>query len=485
MGRAHHSLAPFARAGIEASKGAAAWNDRGANLGMVEQTADGQLNGHPKGLFYLSFTEMWERFSFYGMSALLTLYMVKELLLPENAVQVIGLAALRNMFEFRGPMSDVAFSAIIYGWYAGLVYFTPMVGGWVADRILGAKRTVMIGVLLMSAGHVAMSFYTSFLFALLLLILGSGFLKGNISAQVGALYPRSDESMRSRGFTIFSTGICIGAASGPLVTGLVAAIYGWHAGFAVAAALMLIALVAYILGQRHLPDDRPVARKREKAPVMTAAERKHVAVLLLVIALTIPAEIAYPMVWSIGILWVDQYVNLATSLGAVPSSWFASMDSIGAILAAPALIAFWAWQAKRGREPSSVTKVGIGTCIIAIAAMLFAYGNLGLSEPDSVGAGWAIAGWLIMGLAWMYYWPTTLAIVSRTAPAGMGSFLMGVAFLSPFVGHVLAGWVGSYFDQMHPSVFWAMDAGIAFVGGMLILLFRKRLQAALDPDLAP
>jgi POT family proton-dependent oligopeptide transporter len=290
--------------------------------------------------------------------------------------------------------------------------------------------------------------------------------------------------MRSRGFTIFSTGICIGAASGPLVTGLVAAIYGWHAGFAVAAALMLIALVAYILGQRHLPDDRPVARKREKAPIMTAAERKRVAVLLLVIALTIPAEIAYPMVWSIGILWVDQYVNLATSLGAVPSSWFASMDSIGAILAAPALIAFWAWQAKRGSEPSSVTKVGIGTSIIAIAGLLFAYGNLGLSEPDSVGAGWAIAGWLIMGLAWMYYWPTTLAIVSRAAPAGMGSFLMGVAFLSPFVGHVLAGWVGSYFDQMHPSVFWAMDAGIAFVGGMVILLFRKRLQAALDPDLA-
>jgi POT family proton-dependent oligopeptide transporter len=410
--------------------------------------------------------------------------MVLELLQPENAVQVIGLAALRNMFEFRGPMSDVAFSAIIYGWYAGLVYFTPIVGGWVADRILGAKRTVMIGVILMSAGHLAMSFYASFLFALLLLILGSGFLKGNISAQVGALYPRSDESMRSRGFTIFSTGICIGAASGPFVTGLVAAIYGWHAGFAVAAALMLIALLAYILGQKHLPDDRPVARKREKAPAMTAAERKRVAVLLLVIALTIPAEIAYPMVWSIGILWVDQYVNLATSLGEVPSSWFASMDSIGAILAAPALIAFWAWQAKRGSEPTSVTKVGIGTTIIAFAALLFAYGNLGLSEPDSVGAGWAIAGWLIMGLAWMYYWPTTLAIVSRAAPPGMGSFLMGVAFLSPFVGHVLAGWVGSYFDQMSPSVFWAMDAAIAFVGGTLILLFRKRLQAALDPDLS-
>lgn len=425
---------------------------------------------------------MWERFSFYGMSALLTLYMVKELLLPENASQVAGLAALRNMFEFRGPMSDVAFSAIIYGWYAGLVYFTPIVGGWVADRILGAKRTVMLGVILMSAGHLAMSFYASFLFALLLLILGSGFLKGNISAQVGALYPQSDESMRSRGFTIFSTGICIGAASGPLVTGLVAAVYGWHAGFAVAAVLMLVALVAYILGQRHLPDDRPVARKREKSAPMTKAERRRLWVLLLIIALTIPAEIAYPMVWSIGILWVDQYVQLATSLGEVPSSWFASMDSIGAILAAPALIAFWAWQAKRGIEPTSVTKVGIGTTIIAFGALLFAYGNLGLSAPDSVGAGWAIAGWLIMGLAWMYYWPTTLAIVSRAAPAGMASILMGVAFLSPFIGHVLAGWIGSYFDQMHPSVFWTMDSGIALAGGILILLFRKHLQRALAVD---
>jgi POT family proton-dependent oligopeptide transporter len=437
---------------------------------------------HPKGLYYLSFTEMWERFSFYGMSALLTLYMVKELLLPENAAQVVGLASLRDMMEFRGPMSDVAFSAIIYGWYAGLVYFTPIIGGWVADRLLGAKRTVMIGVLLMSAGHLAMSFYSTFLLALLLLIFGSGFLKGNISAQVGALYPKGDESMRSRGFTIFSTGICIGAASGPFLTGLVAAFYGWHAGFAVSAALMLVALVAYALGQRHLPDDRPAAPKRQKSPPLTAAERKRLWILLLVIALTIPAEIAYPMVWSIGILWVDQYVNLATALGTMPSSWFASMDSIGAILAAPALVALWAWQARRGSEPASITKVGIGTALVGFAALLFAFGNIGHTEADSVAPGWAIAGWLIMGLAWMYYWPTTLAIVSKSAPPAMTSTLMGLAFISPFIGHVLAGWVGSYFDQMTPSTFWFMDAAIALVGAIVILLLRKPLQRGLEAD---
>ncbi len=438
--------------------------------------------GHPKGLYFLSFTEMWERFSFYGMSALLALYMVKELLLPLNAAQVLGLATLRSVFEFRGAMSDLAFASIIYGWYAGLVYFTPIVGGWVADRILGAKRTVMVGVLLMSAGHLAMSFYQSFLIALVLLILGSGFLKGNISAQVGSLYPADDESRRSRGFTIFSTGICIGAASGPFVTGLVAALYGWHAGFAVAAVLMLLALIAYVLGQRHLPDDRPVGRKREKAQPLSQAERRRILVLLLVIILTIPAEIAYPMFWSIGILWVDQYVNLQTLFGEVPSSWFASADSIGAIAAAPVLISFWAWQSKRASEPGSVTKIGIGTAIVAFSALLLSAGNLGTSAPDSVGSGWAIAAWLIMGLAWMYYWPTTLALVSRCAPASVTATMMGVAFLSPFVGHTLAGWVGSYFDQMSPSAFWAMDASIAVGGAIIILMFRKQLARGLEPS---
>ena len=242
-------------------------------MASMAQQAESRFGGHPTGLYYLSFTEMWERFSFYGMSALLTLYMKDELLLPENAAQVIGLGGLRGALGlFMGDLTNLALASLIYGLYAGLVYFTPIVGGWVADRILGAKRTVMIGVLLMSAGHLAMSFYSTFLLALLLLILGSGFLKGNISAQVGTLYPREAESLRTRGFTIFSTGICIGAASGPFITGIAMKLWGYHAGFAVAAGLMLVALVAYVLGQRHLPDDRPVARTREKSAPLTREE---------------------------------------------------------------------------------------------------------------------------------------------------------------------------------------------------------------------
>ena len=158
----------------------------------------GAIFGHPRGLAYLAFTELWERFSYYGMTALLALYMVKQLLLPGHAEHVLGLAGLRHLFEFRGPMSDLAFASLIYGWYAGLVYFTPILGGLVADRWLGAKRTVVIGALLMSAGHLAMSFDASFLMALALLILGSGCLKGNISAQVGTLYPRAGIASRAR-----------------------------------------------------------------------------------------------------------------------------------------------------------------------------------------------------------------------------------------------------------------------------------------------
>ncbi len=333
------------------------------------------IYGHPRGLAYLAFTEMWERFSYYGMTALLTLYMIKQLLLPGHAENVLGLDALRGLFEFRGPMSDLAFASLIYGWYGGLVYFTPILGGFIADRWLGAKRTVVIGALLMSAGHLAMSFDASFLIALALLILGSGCLKGNISAQVGTLYPQAAASRSERGFTIFSTGINIGAVMGPLATASVAAIYGWHAGFALAAGLMLLALAIYLAGQRHLPEP-PVKRSNGAARVaLTSDQRRITRALIAVIALTIPVSIAYPMLWSIGIVWIDAEVRLATGLGTVPAGWFNSLDSFGSILAAAPLVALWAAQARRKAEPASLSKLAIGSVIMALSILLLSAGS--------------------------------------------------------------------------------------------------------------
>jgi POT family proton-dependent oligopeptide transporter len=443
-----------------------------------------EFGGHPKGLYFLAFTEMWERFSFYGMTSLLTLYMVKQLLLPGHAENVAGLATLHQMFVFiRGPMTDLAFAALIYGLYSGLVYFTPILGGWIADRKLGANRTVIIGALLMSAGHLAMAFDVSFLLALVLLILGSGCLKGNISAQVGALYPAEAESLRSRGFTIFSTGINVGATAGPLVTGTVAAIFGWHAGFGVAAGLMLLALITYLAGLRFLPPSRPLGERRVQRAPLSAAERRRIWVLFAVIALTIPAEIAYPMVWSIGIVWVDQQVNLTSAFGTVPASWFNSVDSFGSILAAPVLIALWAWQARREAEPNSLGKMGIGMMLIALAALILAAGSALSPAPGHVGVAWALGGFLAMGLAWMYYWPTLLALVSHAAPRSVTGAMVGAAFISPFIAHTAAGWVGSFYDQMSPDLFWTMDAGIAVLGAALVFALRGPLGRALDEPL--
>ena len=442
--------------------------------------SDRTFLGHPRGLAYLAFTELWERFSYYGMTALLALYLGKQLLLPGHAEHVLGLGALRTLFEFRGPMSDQAFASLIYGWYGGLVYFTPILGGWIADRLIGAKRTVTLGALLMSGGHLAMSFDTSFLIALAMLIIGSGCLKGNISAQVGTLYPAEAESLRERGFTIFSTGINIGSVLGPLATGAVAAIYGWHAGFALAAVLMFVALIIYLAGQRHLPDPEVARRERKQLPALTPAERRRTWALIGLIALTILPNIAYPMIWNIGIVWVDQHVSLGTPFGTVPASWFNSVDSFASILAAAPLVALWAWQARRGTEPGGIVKVAIGSAIIGVSALLMAAGSMGLQDGGKVSVLWALAGFFGMGIAFMWYWPVLLALVSKAAPTKVNSTLMGGAFLSLFVGSTTMGWVGSFYDQMSPAAFWTLDAAIGFAGALLAFALHRPLSRILD-----
>ena len=425
---------------------------------------------HPAGLFVLSATELAERFSYYGMTALLALYMVKQLLLPGHAEHVIGLAALRNLFEFRGPMADQAFASLIYGWYGGLVYFTPIVGGWIADRFIGTKRAVTLGALLMAAGHLAMSRDETFLIALLLLITGSGFLKGNISAQVGLLYPPTSESLRERGFAIYSTGINIGAVIGPLATGASAAIYGWHVGFALAAGLMLVALAIYLSGQRHLPDKRPRRSEHAALPAMTPEERRRTWAIILLIALNIPAAISYTMIWNVGVVWIDEKV----SLGPVPASWFNSVDSFASVVIAPVLVGLWAWQARRDSEPGGLTKLAIGFGITGVSALVFTAGCL-MAGDGKVSVLWALLGYFGMGVGFMWYWPVTLATISKAAPAKVNSTLMGAAFLCLFFGTVLMGWVGSFYEEMGNATFWTLDAAIAFTGTALMLLLRKPL----------
>ena len=234
--------------------------------------------GQPKGLYYLAATEAWERFSYYGMTALVVLYMVNQLLLPGHVENIAGFPGFRAALErVFGPMSTQALASQIFGLYSGFVYFTPVLGGWIADRFVGQRNAVVAGAVLMSAGHLAMAFDQSFLLALALLILGSGLLKGNISAQVGALYSVDDEANRVRGYTVFSMGINVGAVFGPIVCGLLAQLYGWHTGFGAAALFILIGLVTYLVGYRHLPAraERAVSVSRALTLRRVAAHRSH------------------------------------------------------------------------------------------------------------------------------------------------------------------------------------------------------------------
>src|SRR5258706_15070375 len=288
------------------------------------RAGDTAFIGHPRGLFFLAFTEAWERFPYYGMTGLLVLYMVNQLLLPGHVEQIAGFAGFRAAVEsIVGPLSTQALASLVFGLYSGFVYFTPLLGGMIADRWIGQRNAVVIGALSMSAGHIAMTFDQSFLAALLLLVIGSGFLKGNISAQVGALYPREDEARRTRGFIIFSTAINVGAVAGPLLCGLLAQVYGWHYGFGGAAIFMLLGLTTYLYGYRYLP--ARVERRKFEGTRFTAAEGRILYALIAVMIITIFQSTAFYQLYNVLPIWIQQHVAPAIGGFTIPIPWYLSI----------------------------------------------------------------------------------------------------------------------------------------------------------------
>ena len=435
--------------------------------------------GHPKGLLYLAFTEAWERFSYYGMTALVVLFMVNQLLLPGHVEHIAGFPGFRAAVEsIVGPLSTQALASQIFGLYSGFVYFTPLLGGMIADRWIGQRNAVVVGALSMSAGHIAMAFDQSFLLALLLLVVGSGFLKGNISAQVGALYPLEDEAWRTRGFVIFSTAINVGAVIGPLLCGLLAQVYGWHYGFGIAAIFMLLGLATYLYGYRYLP--ARVERRKFEGTRLTSAERGIVYALIAVIIITIFQSIAFYQVFNMSSIWIQQHVALNLGTFRIPVPWFQSINSIFSIVGVPLVLWIWRRQALRGREPDDLAKIGTGAWIAAVSnlilvAAIFVAGNSLVHPlaPFLYSAG--------LGISFLYYWPTLLALVSQAAPAKVNATLMGLVFMSLFVSNTLIGWIGGFYEKMTPAEFWAMHAAIAAAGGLLVLLFGRRLDRTLHP----
>ena len=442
------------------------------------------LFGHPRGLSFLFATEMWERFSYYGMRALLVLYMVKYLLQPGQAENVIGLGALKSLLESMfGPLGVQPFSSHIYGLYSGLVYLTPLFGGMLADRLLGQHRTILLGAAMMAVGHFMMAFEPLFLFALTLLILGNGAFKPNMSAQVGGLYAPGDKR-RDRAYSIFYVGINLGAFFSPLVCGTLGEELGWHYGFTAAGIGMTIALVIYIYAMRTLPPDE-LQRAKAVGGEVKPLERAEWHAILALIVLFLPTTLFWAVYEQQGntiALWADDHtdrsINLLIWHGEIPTTWFQSFNPFMIFAFTPFIVALWARQAQRGAEPSTVVKMSIGCFCVALAYLVLVVAAW-RAAGDEASWLWLLGYFVILTIGELYLSPIGLSLVSKLAPVRMVSTLMGLWLGTSFVGNFLGGWLGSFYSSTEKTMFFLMLAGIAMIAGAVILAFDRPLRGVI------
>lgn len=437
----------------------------------------GEVLGHPRGLAFIVFTEAWERFSFYGMQALLVLYMAGHLLQPGVVESVAGFAAFRaGMAVVFGELSTQALATQIFGLYVGLIYFVPVFGGLLGDRWLGRTRAVLLGALAMALGHFLMALEGAFLFALLSLIVGSGLLKGNLAAQVGALYSKQDRR-RDSAFSIYSVAINVGATLAPLVCGTLGELYGWHYGFGAAGIGMLVGVVIYLAGLKHMPVDLAGTATAAR-PKLAPGDGRIIAAILVLFLIAALFWSTQSQVWNTYPLWIKGEVDRVVFGLTIPVTWFQSLDSLAVLLIAPLVLWFWRRQARRGTEPDDFGKIVFGTGVYALGFLWLALSEMTAGDAP-VAVIWPAAFHFILGLGFMYVGPIMLSLVSRAAPEAVNAMMVGSYYLSIFVGGFVSGWLGRFYEVLSPAQFWLLHAALAGAGALLVLLLRRPLSRAM------
>lgn len=433
--------------------------------------------GHPSGLGYIVFTEAWERFSFYGMQGLLVLYMAGHLFREGHADNVVGFDVLRGLIEsVVGPLSSQALATQVFGIYIGLVYFVPVLGGLLGDRWLGRTRAVLLGAASMALGHFLLAFEASFVFALIALIAGSGLLKGNLAAQVGALYDR-DDRRRDSAYSLYVVSINVGGMIAPLVCGTLGEVYGWHYGFGAAGVGMLIGMAIYLSGRAQLPPDEIVPRG-DSSRQLQPGDARVILAIVAVLAITALFWIAQTQVWNTYPLWVRDRVDRGIFDAVVPVTWFQSMDMLAVLLFAPLVLWLWRSQGRAGREPGDLGKLVIG-CLIFGLACAWLSGAEWLAGDGRIAMGWPLVFHGICAWGYLYVGPVALALVSRAAPAAVNAMMVGAYYLAIFVGSLVSGWMGRLYEAVSPEIFWAIHGVIVTSGALILLLCRARLTRAL------
>lgn len=447
---------------------------------------DRSFMGHPAGLGWLSFCELWERFSYYGMQGLLVLYLGNYLFMPENVGHVAGMDALRQAIEnVTGPRSPGQLASAVFGLYAGFVYLTPIFGGLVADRWLGRTRTVVIGALLMATGHFLMAFETALLPALGCLLVGVGCFKGNIAAQVGDLYA-PDDKRRASAFQIFMLAVQIAVIAAPFVCGTLGQKVGWHWGFGAAGVGMLIGLFTYLAGRRYLPPEAPRGNRAAEAaehPPLGRRGALQVVLLVAILPLLMLSIVGNQQFQNAYPLWSQAHMDMVVGGFEVPVTWLQAVDAVFGTITIVASLAFWRWWATRRREPDEVTKIALGSFIAACAPALLMIPAMSIEAGGAkINILWTFAYTLVNDIGFANIMPVGLALYSRAAPRGLQGVMIGVYYLHLFFGNVFVGWLAGLLEVLPGSQFWLLHAALVAAAGVGLLVVKVVFGRLLAPQ---
>jgi proton-dependent oligopeptide transporter, POT family len=439
---------------------------------------------------------MWERFSYYGMRAILIYTLVNYLLLHPTAETVIGYHTLKLIFEaiYNGgqPLSPHPLASLIYGHYTAFVYLTPLIGGIIADHWLGQRNSVIVGAIIMAIGEFTLMSPHLFFLGLLFLIIGNGFFKPNISTQVGNLYQPGDSRI-DRAFSIFYVGINLGATFSPLICGSLGDAYGYHWGYFAAGAGMVIGLISYLIALRTLPQDRvgqikqqagQLKQKKEESKPLSAADWKATLALFLLFFPGCLFWAAYEQQGNTIAIFGQDLTDRRLIPGLIdwqfPASWFQSFNPAMILLFTPLVIMLWTWQSKRGNEPSVLTKMALGNFMMGASYLILMAAVTFTGAHNQVSWLWLALFFAVITIGELYFSPIGLSLTARVAPGRIMSMMMGLWLMTSFVGNLLQGFIGTYFDRMTKPHFFLLCASVGAVAGIVFLLFNKPLKPILE-----
>ncbi|MCK5814872.1 MAG: peptide MFS transporter [Flavobacteriaceae bacterium] len=426
-----------------------------------------ELFGHPIGLYVLFFTEMWERFSYYGMRAILVLYLVG-----------------RTDVENAGLGWSNGDALALYGWYTMMVYVMSIPGGIIADKLIGQKKSVLIGGVLLLFGHsvLAIEQMWAFYTGLVLIVCGVGMLKPNISTMVGGLYKHGD-IRRDKGFTIFYIGINVGAFLSSLIVGYVGEVYGWHYGFGLAGIGMGLGIIQYVAGQKYLKEvgnflgaSQNAEEKELLNKPLTKIEKDRVIVLLISFLIVIVFWGAFEQAGGLMNIYTMEKTNRVLMGWQIPASWFQSLNAMFIIFLGTTVAAYWATRKLKGKTSSSLFKMIVGLIIMGMGFFFMTAATAQYETTGSSAMYWLVLAYLFHTIGELSLSPVALSFVTKLAPAKYASLMMGVYFAMTGFGSKLAGLLGEWSESLGEYLIFTGIAVFCVVLGSLVLLVRKKLE---------